>query len=207
MVAPNTPKKCNALRELVTHQVVGTKTSMISSWSVSLAKPTTSLSAFVAKIVFHVIRSDFHLPWNLTSWIYPNMRSSRLYSLALSELGSFSIHAKTSGYEVLLTMVKLLALAESFAHVRPGKISSKILVGPHTRCHTKYLQNSNSKFLAISSIPSLDCLLPRSASLHPTAGLELDTHLCTRLERLQRPLSAEPPLAIWWTFAICLLGQ
>lgn len=28
-----------------------------------------------------------------------------------------------------------------------------------------------------------------------TAGLELDTLLCTRLDRLQRPLSAEPPFA------------
>jgi len=45
--------------------------------------------------------------------------------------------------------------------------------------------------------------LARPASF--IVGLELDTLLCTRLEQLERPLSAEPPFAMWRTFAICLL--
>ncbi len=45
-----------------------------------------------------------------------------------------------------------------------------------------------------------------SLGRHPyTAGLELDTPSCTRQEWFQRPLSAKPPFATWWTFAICLL--
>jgi len=75
----------------------------------------------------------------------------------------------------------------------------------HPILHFKEIPCANSKCwqLPVTLLPQLS--FASLGQLSSTAGLELDTHLCMRLERPQRPLSAKPPIATWWIFAICLL--